>query len=76
MILLTVKNICTSFDDKDVVISNKYDKTNRKIPLGELTRFLVPMFAVTVHKSQGITLNSVYTIWQWNRMDRRSKYVE
>jgi len=32
-------------------------------------------FAITVHKSQGITIEEDYTIYDWGRMDNRLKYV-
>jgi hypothetical protein len=29
----------------------------------------------TIHKSQGASFNNKYTIHEWNRLDRRLKYV-
>jgi len=34
-----------------------------------------PAYCITVHKSQGITIEEDYTIYDWDRMDDRLKYV-
>jgi len=66
---------CVKFDDKVATIANVHSEEVRDIPIKEVNDYLVPMYAVTVHKSQGITLRKNFTIWQWDLMDKKSKYV-
>jgi len=66
---------CVKFNDEVATIANVHSEEIRDIPIKEVNDYLVPMYAVTVHKSQGITLRKNFTIWQWDLMDKKSKYV-
>ena len=45
------------------------------IPISQFNRLFHVAYAITVHKSQGTTINEEYTIHEWDRMDTRLKYV-
>ena len=45
------------------------------IPTDMFVQLFHIAFCITCHKSQGETYNHPYTIYEWNRMDSRLKYV-
>ena len=61
--------------DGNVFISNPYHKESIAIPQNDFTNIFYPAFCVSVHKSQGSTYDHPYTIYEWDKMDNRLKYV-
>ena len=46
-----------------------------EIKIGQLQQLVYVVFCITVHKSQGGTYNTEYTIHEFERFDERLKYV-
>ena len=59
--------------DKIVLSNDLKDKV--EIPLCRVDKLFHLAFAMTIHKSQGATFDDSYTIHEWNRLDKRLKYV-
>ena len=63
-----------SFDDKYMVLINDCDNAEIKIEL-KFTNYFKPMYAMTVHKAQGMTINRPYSIYEYKRMQHDMLYV-
>ena len=63
-----------SFDDKFICLTNDFDDTEIKIEL-KLTNYFKPMYAMTVHKAQGMTINKPYSIYEYKKMKHDMLYV-
>jgi ATP-dependent exoDNAse (exonuclease V) alpha subunit len=48
---------------------------NLKISIDDFQKFFFVSYAVTIHKSQGDTIKKPFTIHEWERLDKRLKYV-
>jgi histidinol phosphatase-like enzyme len=46
-----------------------------KLPTDELADLTRPAYAITAFKSQGATIRKPYTVYDWNKMNERMKYV-
>ena len=46
-----------------------------EIPTEEMTKMFHVAFCITTHKAQGCSFDHPYTIFEWERMDSRLKYV-
>ena len=46
-----------------------------EITKDEFAKLFYPAYCITTHKSQGQTFNEAYTIYEWDRFDKRLKYV-
>ena len=57
-----------------IILSNDL-KDEVEIPMDRINKLFHLAFAMTIHKSQGATFNKSYTIHEWNRLDKRLKYV-
>ena len=61
------------FDDEYIYIKNTEGKT---IDVDiKYTNHFKPYYAITVHKSQGMTINSSYSIYEYDRMKHNMLYV-
>ena len=60
----------------DVILTDG-TKEDVTFPLDTFARYFYPAFCITVHASQGCTINEPYTIYDWYfpHMDDRAKYV-
>jgi ATP-dependent exoDNAse (exonuclease V) alpha subunit len=45
------------------------------IPLELMSKLFYPCYAMTIHKSQGSTFKEPYSIYEWDRLDKRLRYV-
>lgn len=63
-----------SFDDKYMCLLNDFDNSEINIEL-KFTNHFKPMYAMTVHKAQGMTINRPYSIYEYNRMQHDMLYV-
>jgi 5-methylcytosine-specific restriction protein A len=64
----TVKSI-----GSQVLLTDGQDE--KTIDSSQFTRYFAPAFCVTVHKSQGETINEPYCIWEWFKFSDKMKYV-
>ena len=71
-----VNNECFSIDEinNDVVSISNEIKT-LKIPSKNFNRLFNLAYCITIHKSQGATFNGKYTIYEWEKLTRKLKYV-
>ena len=63
-----------SFDDKYMCLLNDFDNSEINIEL-KFTNHFKLMYAMTVHKAQGMTINRPYSIYEYNRMQHDMLYV-
>jgi ATP-dependent exoDNAse (exonuclease V) alpha subunit len=56
-----------------VTVTNEYHEVD--IPLKEFQKLFYVAYAITIRKSQGQTYNKPYTIHEWDKLDRRLRYV-
>ena len=71
------------FNNEKFVVKNTFaesitlenDRTQIEIHRLDLSTFFNLSFATTVHKSQGDSINENFTIWEWNKMNKRMKYT-
>ena len=52
-----------------------YKGNEIKLPLNQFQRLFYPAYCITTHKMQGETLNTPYTIHDFDMMDQKLKYV-
>jgi ATP-dependent exoDNAse (exonuclease V) alpha subunit len=60
--------------DDSVYIQDE-SKTKILIPIHDFQRMFYVAYAITIHKCQGETYNEPYTIHEWERLNKRLKYV-
>ena len=64
-----------TFTIKEIRTNEIVLDTDVVIPLSEFSRLFHVAFCITIHKAQGQTFTESYTIHEWNKLDRRLKYV-
>lgn len=67
--------IITDFDTKNITIKECAYNKSITIPIEKITKFFMPAYCVTVHKSQGKTFNFPYCILEWSILETNMKYV-
>ena len=66
----------TNIDKKKNIFTVVGDEMNDvKIKFHDVTKFFNVAYCITCHKSQGTTIKTSYTIHEFNKMDKRLKYV-
>jgi ATP-dependent exoDNAse (exonuclease V) alpha subunit len=45
------------------------------IPLNKFQKLFYPAYCITIHRSQGATFNFTYTIHEFNRLNKKLRYV-
>ena len=70
----TISNIDNANKIVTVVDDSNPNKT-LDLPYKEFSYIFVPAYALTVHKCQGQTISTKYTIHQWERFTNKMKYV-
>src|SRR5690606_8708551 len=60
--------IVKSFHDKFVILKSE-DSKDIPIKATDLTKLFYPAYCMTVYRSQGITFEGSYTIFEWEIMD-------
>ena len=58
-----------------IVIDSEEGGLIKTIPFNEVCQLFYPAYCMTIHKAQGQTFRNEYTIYEWNRLDERLKYV-
>ena len=66
--------VVKSFDNKTMTLLNEMDDSEIKVEL-KFTNCFKPMYAITVHKAQGMTINRPYSIYEYKRMKHNMLYV-
>ena len=59
--------------DSEVHIKNDIKKLI--IDMNKFQEYFYPAYCITIFKAQGQTYNFPYSVHQWNRLDKRLKYV-
>jgi ATP-dependent exoDNAse (exonuclease V) alpha subunit len=66
--------VCSSIKKDSVLVVNNLGE-NIEVPKHKI-KFLFHLgFCITIHKSQGATFTDKYTINEWEKLDKRLKYV-
>ena len=68
--MFTVKEI-----SNNVIVIKDEDKNEIKINIYDFQRMFYVAYAITIHKCQGETYDEPYTIHEWERLNKRLKYV-
>lgn len=61
-------------NDDTITVYNEI-KNEIEIPTEKFNKTFYLAFCITIHKSQGATFNEKYTIHEWNKQNRKMKYV-
>ena len=61
---IVILKSCDPTDPKDISVKAEF-----------LTKIFYPAYCLTVHRSQGTTIEGPYTIFEWEHMHKRLKYV-
>jgi Zn finger protein HypA/HybF involved in hydrogenase expression len=70
--MFTVHNVT----NESIYIQDKDDKKNLiEISIYDFQRMFYVAYAITIHKCQGETYDKPYTIHEWERLNKRLKYV-
>lgn len=64
----------TDVTDENITITNEI-KSSIVIPAKRFHRLFSLAFCITIHKSQGATFDGRYTIYEWDKLDSKLKYV-
>ena len=67
--------IIVLLEDK-MLIGNKTTRKGMWIKQEQLESYFSPAYAITVNKAQGATIDRPYSIWEFQMMDKHSKYTE
>jgi len=59
----------------DTEVHIKNDTKKLIIDMDKFQEYFYVAYCITIHKSQGATYNFPYTIHQWDRLDKRLRYV-
>ena len=65
----------TSIDPKNQIIKAKNARIELEIPFNQFQHLFYVAFAMTIHRAQGQTYDFNFTIWEWEELDDRMKYV-
>ena len=63
----------THIDEQHTTLENEHAKVD--MDTKDFQRHFYVAYAITIHKSQGQTYNKPYTIHEWNKLDKRLRYV-
>lgn len=70
-------DICNNDTYKIAQVSNKQIELDNGLVIDTniFSKYFRVAYCVTTHSSQGETIKEEYTIWEWDRMDERLRYV-
>ena len=63
----------THIDEQHTTLTNEHAQV--EMDTKDFQRHFYVAYAITIHKSQGQTYNKPYTIHEYNRLDKRLRYV-
>lgn len=58
-----------------VIVVLKSNDLVKKVALADIGNYFYPAYCLTVHMSQGSTFTGAYTIYEWDKMNDKLKYV-
>jgi hypothetical protein len=64
---------CKEITNTSIIVFNK--EKELIIPIERFNKIFMLAFCITTHKSQGISLNEAYCIYEFNKMNKRLRYV-
>jgi len=64
---------CKEITNTSIIVFNK--EKELIIPIEKFNKIFMLAFCITTHKSQGISLNEAYCIYEFNKMNKRLRYV-
>ena len=69
--MFTVKE----FDNEknEVIITD--DLNEKTIPFDQMSRLFYPAYCVTCHRYQGSTIDKPFSIYEWQKMDKKLRYT-
>jgi len=75
--IIKLKKQKKSTNDLNIKIEelNKQIYNEQQIKINEFQSLFLPAYCITIHKSQGMTINEPFTVHQWGILDERLKYV-
>lgn len=65
----------TQVNDKTITIQDIDNQDLKTIDKKDITMIFQPSYCITSHKYQGSTIKTKYSIYDWNKMTHRAKYV-
>lgn len=70
-------DICNNDTYKIAQVSNKQVELDNGLVIdtNDFSKYFRVAYCVTTHSSQGETIKEEYTIWEWDKMDERLRYV-
>ena len=64
---------CKTIKSNSIIITNELKEL--EIDKVEFNKLFNLSFCITIHKSQGISLNKKYAIYEWSKLNKKLKYV-
>jgi ATP-dependent exoDNAse (exonuclease V) alpha subunit len=64
----------TKLNKNTIEIENDFDD-KIEIPINQFIHLFNPAYCITVHRSQGCSINHPYTIYEWNLFSKNMQYV-
>lgn len=65
----------TKIDNETITFTNDFKNEPIEVDVKDFHNFFYLAYCITIHASQGDTFTSQYTIYDWERMSKRAKYV-
>ena len=65
----------TKIEESNIIVENNETKKTETIPIDLVTTLFHPAYCISLYKSQGMTFDFPYTIYEWNLLNERQKYV-
>ena len=64
-------------DKEKQLITLKYKDNNDTIDIefNHFQKFFIPGYGITTHCAQGLTINEPYTVHEFQKMDKKLRYV-
>ena len=67
--------IVIEFNKKQIVIAIDGKEEQLKLDIDTFQKSFYPAYCITIRKSQGCSIDEVYTIYEWTKLDTKLKYV-
>ena len=65
----------TKIDNETITFTNDFKNEPIEVDVKDFHNFFYLAYCITIHASQGDTFTSQYTIYDWEKMSKRAKYV-
>ena len=63
------------FNKKQIVIAIDGKEEQLKLDIETFQKSFYPAYCITIHRSQGCSIGEAYTIYEWDKLDTKLKYV-